>query len=114
MENVDKSTIGLKQTDMANMFNAYKEGTETFFYMGRTLTFGNIEKLNEKYVIKHLWEDEDTWYRLAHKYYENSKLWWIICRANNVKNPLDPPDVGTTINIPVKGIMQSVINKITK
>jgi nucleoid-associated protein YgaU len=114
MEAIDKSSIGLKRSDMANMFNAYKDGDDTFFYMGRTITFGNIEKLNEKYVIKHLWEDEDTWYRLAHKYYENSKLWWIICRANNIKNPFDEPDVGTTINIPTKAIMQSVVNKITR
>jgi nucleoid-associated protein YgaU len=113
MKTVDKSTIGLKRTDMANMFNAYNDGSNTFFYMGRTLTFGNIEKLNEKYVIKHRWEDEDTWYRLAHNYYDNAKLWWIICRANNIKNPFDTVDSGTIINIPNKSIMQSVINKIS-
>lgn len=98
---------------MANMFNAYKEGTDTFFYMGRTVTFGDIEKLNEKYVIKHRWEAEDTWHTLAHRYYENPKLWWIICRANNVKNPFEYPDTNTIINIPTKAVMQSVISKIS-
>lgn len=113
MENIDKSLIGLKRTDMANMFNAYNDGSDTFFYMGRTLTFGNIDKLNEKYVIKHRWEDDDTWYRLAHKYYENSKMWWIICRANNVKNPFNTPESGTIINIPKKSVAQSAISKIS-
>jgi nucleoid-associated protein YgaU len=114
MENFNKSQIGLKRTDMANMFNAYKDGNDVFFYHGRTLTFGNINKLNEKYVNKHIWKDGDTWHRLAHQYYEDSKLWWIICRANDIKNPLNDISNDTIINIPTKGVVQNIINKISK
>lgn len=98
---------------MANMFSVYVDGTDTFFYCGRTLTFGNIENLNKKYITKHTWKDEDTWYKLSNSYYENSKLWWIICRANNVKNPLIFPDVGTIINIPNMSIVNNILNQIS-
>lgn len=113
MESIKKSTLGLKRYDMANMFSAWRDGEDTFFYMGRTLTFGNISKLNEKYVTKHIWKDGDTWYNLAHLYYENSKVWWIICKANNITNPFETPENDQVINIPNNSIVQSIINKIS-
>lgn len=114
MEEISKSAVGLKKYDMANMFSAYREGDEYFFYLGRTLTFDNIESLSEKFVTKHTWRDEDTWYKLAHLYYENSKLWWIICRANNVSNPFEFPEVGTIVNVPNKSVVNSIISKIAQ
>ncbi len=113
MEKIDKSVIGLKRFDMANMFSAFRDGDDTFFYAGRTLSFGNINKLNEKYIIKHIWKDGDTWYNLAHLYYENSKVWWIICKANNVINPFEFPENDQVINIPSNGVVQRIINKIS-
>lgn len=113
MEEINKATLGLKKFDMANMFSAFREGNDYFFYVGRTLTFDNIESLSEKYVTKHVWRDEDTWYKLAHLYYENSKLWWLICRANNVGNPLEFPEVGTIVNVPNKNVMQSVVSQLS-
>ena len=115
VQNIKKKDVGLKNTDMANMFNAYRtdEGDD-FFYSGRTIEFGNINQLNEKYVSKHLWKDEDSWYKLAHAYYGNSKLWWVICKANEITNPLNTPENETIINIPKQNILKVVLDRITE
>ena len=46
---IEKSKIKLKYTDLANMFSAYLDDNQnTIFYMGSTVSFGNINNLNEK------------------------------------------------------------------
>lgn len=110
---IKKSQIGLKYTDMANMFNAYSDDDDnSIFYTGKTVTFGNIKQLNEKYIDKHKWQDGDTWYKLAYLYYNNSKLWWIICKANDITNPFNTPANETEINIPRESVMQLVLDRI--
>ena len=113
MESISKDQINLKHTDLANMFNAYyDESGNAVFYFGRTIEFGDISKLNEKYVTKHICRDGDTWYKLAYQYYSDAKLWWIICKANDIKNPLSAIEAETIINIPSEGIVQSVLDNI--
>jgi len=113
-ESIKKSKIDLKRTDMANMFSAYyNEDGDSVFYMGRTVEFGNLTQLNEKYVIKQVWKDEDTWYKLAYQFYSNSKLWWIIAKANEITNPFNEPDIGTLINIPTEAIVDVVLDRIS-
>lgn len=115
IQDIEKSDIDLKYTDMANMFNAYSDDDNNYvFYSGRTIEFGNIDQLNEKYVVKHTWKDGDNWYKLAYLYYSNPKLWWIICKANEITNPFDTPEEESIINIPKQSIVQVVLDKITE
>lgn len=37
---------------------------------------------------------------LAHIYYKNPLLWWVIAQANNIYDPLLPIEIGTLIRIP--------------
>lgn len=113
MKEIDKKKIDLKRSDMANMFRAYEDDAgNTVFYCGRTIEFGDISKLNEKYVTKHVWRDEDTWHKLAYRFYSNPKLWWIIAKANDITNPFAEPDVGTLVNIPTNAIVDIVLDRI--
>lgn len=36
---------------------------------------------------------------IAHKFYQDSKLWWVIAKANNIENPWDIP-IDTILRIP--------------
>jgi nucleoid-associated protein YgaU len=36
---------------------------------------------------------------IAHLFYNNSRLWWVIADANGIDDPSNVP-VGTTLNIP--------------
>ena len=42
-------------------------------------TVEQVERLNE---INHVWTQGDRYYKLAHRYYNDSKLWWVIAWYN--------------------------------
>lgn len=37
---------------------------------------------------------------IAHQYYKNPLLWWVIAQANNLYDPFSPINPGTIIRIP--------------
>lgn len=37
---------------------------------------------------------------IAHKYYKNPLLWWVIAQANDIYNPLEKIPPGTLLRIP--------------
>jgi hypothetical protein len=55
-----------------------------------------IKKLNLTY---HVWSHGDKYYKLAHEYYNDSKMWWVIAWFN--KLPTESHiKLGDTIYIP--------------
>lgn len=63
-----------------------------------TVKYPIIEKKpNDIYIIG---SQQDRLDNLAYKYYQDSRLWWIIARANNIgKGDLTVP-IGKQIRIP--------------
>lgn len=37
---------------------------------------------------------------LAHQYYKNPLLWWVIAQANDIYDPMSPVEPGTLLRIP--------------
>jgi hypothetical protein len=64
----------------------------------KTVKYPVIEKsLDDRYIIG---QQGDRLDNLANKYYQDSSLWWIIARANNIgKGDLTVP-LGKQIRIP--------------
>jgi len=64
----------------------------------KTVKYPVIPKtLNDRYIIGQMGDRLDN---LANKYYQDSSLWWIIARANNIgKGDLTVP-LGIQIRIP--------------
>ena len=64
----------------------------------KTVKYPVIEKnLNDRYIIGQMGDRLDN---LANTYYQDSSLWWIIARANNIgKGDLTVP-LGIQIRIP--------------
>ena len=51
-------------------------------------------------LIGHTWRTGDRYYKLAHRFYGNSELWWIIAWFN--RKPTESHlKVGETITIPL-------------
>lgn len=44
---------------------------------------------------------------IAHKFYKDSKLWWVIAKANNISDPLNVAD-GTILRIPATASLYGV------
>lgn len=47
---------------------------------------------------------------LAYLYYEDPRLWWVIARANRIKNPLTDMEVGQTLIIPRKEAVNEALS----
>ena len=63
-----------------------------------TTVYPPIKETDNDYYITVT--DGDRLDNLAYKYYQDSRLWWIIARANNLgKGDLSVP-IGTQIRIP--------------
>lgn len=41
---------------------------------------------------------------IAHKFYQESKLWWVIAKANNITDPLEVPE-NTILRIPANATL---------
>lgn len=65
----------------------------------KTIQYPKMEKtVDDKYIIGRQGDRLDN---LAHKYYGDSRLWWILARANYLgKGDLSVP-IGAQIRIPI-------------
>lgn len=62
----------------------------------KQITSANLQRLK---ILEHYWGVGDRYYKLAHKYYGDSRDWWIIAQFNN--KPTDSHvNVGDKILIP--------------
>lgn len=52
-------------------------------YETPTFSFPEVEQYANIPTITHVWTVGDRFYKLAHKYYGDSKDWWIIAKFNN-------------------------------
>jgi len=50
-------------------------------------------------ILKHTWSVGDRFYKLAHKYYGDSRNWWVIAQFNNTPTESHVV-VGQVLNIP--------------
>ena len=61
-----------------------------------TLTAGERAQIT---TVQHVWTTGDRFYKLAHKYYGNTKYWWVIAWYN--KKPTESHvELGETLKIP--------------
>ena len=68
----------------------------------KTIRYPKMKKAsNDMYIISIQGDRLDN---LAFKYYEDSRLWWILARANNLgKGDMEVP-IGTQLRIPINYI----------
>lgn len=76
----------------------------------KTIQYPLMERnVNDIYIIGRQGDRLDN---LAYKYYNDSKLWWIIARANNIGNGNLSVPIGEQIRIPSNHI--SIVSEYSK
>lgn len=94
-----------------NLFNVYStDSGDYFFNILRKTNFPDDVSMNfcEMYQVQH----GDTWTNLAHKFYSDVKLWWIICASNKIINPCIMPEAGTILKILNKDTVRTILTTI--
>ena len=94
-----------------NLFNVYATDEGDYYY--------NInKKVNMPTEIAAVFYDlytitpGDTWTLLAHNYYGDVRLWWIICAMNTLFNPLLLPPPGEIIRVLTRDVVKQVLSDI--
>jgi len=101
----------LNSSSFENIFNVYTTDDDYYFYnLSKTVNFPtNMDKsFYQNYTI----ELNDTWAFIAWKFYNNVKLWWVICCANQIINPTENPKVGNTLKIINSITVRNLLNNI--
>ena len=74
-----------------------------------SINFLNTDDLSPEAYVTYEICTGDSWTNISYKFYATIELWWLICKFNNIKDPLKMPVPGEYIKIPGDEIKESVL-----
>jgi hypothetical protein len=77
----------IDEYNFANIFNIVDIDKKSYFNITKTISFVNVDKISPELYLNYKITPLDTWPNLSFKFYNTYKLWWLICKFNNIKNP---------------------------
>lgn len=90
----------LNQYDFANLFNVVKLGEKSYFNICKTITFENVNDVPPSLYYLYTLNETDSWTGISYKFYETIRLWWLICKFNNIIDPFKELTTGKIIKVP--------------
>jgi hypothetical protein len=57
---------------------------------------------------------DETYPNIAYKAYKNVTLWWLICAANQIDNPVKQPEAGTLLKIIKVEMVKSILARLNE
>lgn len=110
----DVNTIQL--TDLANIFNVYEDGNlgnfQLSYSINRTFNIIGLDNINRKYYDNYIIKELDTWLSISYQIYNTTRLWWLVCKMNNVTDPTQSPVVGDQIKLLKKTYIDNILETI--
>lgn len=91
-----------------NFFNVYSDEDNDYYY-NISKKVNIPEDIGSNYYLDYIVKPGDTWTLISYTYYNDVKLWWAICIANNIQNPLELPTHGTRLKILVPEVVQNIL-----
>jgi len=56
-------------------------------YVTPNFKYPTAEQMREIHTLRHVWKKGDRYFKLAHKHYGDSRMWWVLAWFN--KKPTD-------------------------
>jgi len=107
----DLNTLG--QENLEQIFNVYQTNTGHYYYnLLQSIVFPADlpETLYRSYSVVY----GDTWPLISYKAYNTPNLWWVILLANEISDPTKIASPGTSIRIPIMGVVREVLTQIER
>jgi nucleoid-associated protein YgaU len=101
----------LKDERYENIFKVFQDKDNSYFYnLLETINFpDNLpDGIFETYTV----QPGDTLPFISYKIFKTINVWWIICLANNIQNPVKLLEPGTYLKIPNINIIRLIIRQI--
>ncbi len=96
----DDRKVGLNNSSLYRKFLEDSRGVSRVQqYVTGEFGYPSIAAIKNLVTIPHIWKLGDRYYKLAHKHYGNSEMWWVIALFN--KRPTEAHvSAGDVIHIP--------------
>lgn len=108
---IDDIEFKLNRKHYENIFNVYLDGDSNYYF--NLLNKIKIPKdINDFYYNVYSAKVGDTWTSIAFNEYGDVKLWWIICLANNIINPIDMPIQGKNYKLFKRDIVDKILKEL--
>ena len=103
----------LFKSTYSNLFTIHSDDNGKYFY--NILRNVNFPKdLDGEFYDTYTVNAGDTWPMISYKFYNDVRLWWIVCAVNNISNSVYNPPVGFMLKILKTEIVKSVLNDIAE
>jgi hypothetical protein len=100
----------LDRYDFANLFHIIEKNEKSYFNICDTIRIVNLDKISPDFYTVYEASDADSWASISFIFYKTVKLWWLICKFNNIKNPFVQLKGGDLIKVPDSRIVESILN----
>lgn len=77
----------LDRFDFANLFYVVEKHGKSYYNINNTLRILNPEFISPNLYSLYEASAVDTWASISFIFYKTIKLWWVICKFNDIKNP---------------------------
>ena len=82
--------------DLANIFNVENDKTlndpyQLTYNINNTLVFKNMAETPASYFTTYIPRNLDAWPLISYNEYGTTRLWWLICKVNNIADPTQEP-----------------------
>ncbi len=102
----------LDDNNFANLFNVIQLNEKSYFNINKTIHIKNMDNISSAYYTTYECKSDDTWPLISYKFYNTYKLWWVICKVNNIKNPFVEIVGGKRIKILNMDKVKEILNTI--
>lgn len=90
----------IKSSSMLKMYPLLKDQNNiTFLDIFRSFSVDGTVLANQNIYELYTVSQGDWWENIAYKYYQNTKLWWVITMFNQTNNPFEQLIEGQTIKV---------------
>jgi hypothetical protein len=87
----------LTEFNYENIFKVFQDGNYYSFNILKKVNFP--ENLDEQYFDYIEVSAKMSWTNMSYKEYGTMFLWWLICAANKIQNPIVMPTSGTILKV---------------
>lgn len=101
----------LKTTRYENIFKLYSTENNQYFY-NLLQSIYLPQNIDENYVYYQQINKRTPWTIISFNAYKTIDLWWLICLANQIYNPIKFPETGTIVKIIKPQYVSVVLNEL--
>lgn len=109
--NIKNKTVEITSENYENIFNVYTDENDFYYYNLLKKVDFPIDLDSDVYDYYQV-STIDTYPSISYKFYKSVTLWWLICAANHIDDPMALPAAGTILKIIKPFYVQTILTKL--